>query len=119
MTAGLCRATSAEAVPEALCGWRGPAQPSSLGLSHQQMPLAGIKAPLSSDAALSINLNSNYLRSTCLGGREGLRCLCSALGARGQTHLYLLRSYQVLCGDLKLSLSVENKILKYLQAGIG
>lgn len=30
-----------------------------------------------------------------------------------------LRSYWVLCGDLKLSLSVENKTLKYLQAGIG
>lgn len=74
-------------MPKALCGWRDPAQPSSLGLSHQQVPLAGVNVPLLSDAAPSINLNNNYLGRTCLGGREGLRCLCSALGAKEQIHL--------------------------------
>lgn len=27
-----------EVTPEPLCGWRGPAQPASLVLSHPQMP---------------------------------------------------------------------------------
>jgi len=35
------RNVTTEATPEALCGWRVPAQPASLVLSHQQMPQTG------------------------------------------------------------------------------